>query len=54
MAAVQFALFAPYNELVELVGDFSDWKPLPMTKGADGWCAPRCPWRMVTTSTSSA
>ncbi|HVZ72772.1 MAG TPA: alpha-amylase family glycosyl hydrolase [Polyangia bacterium] len=34
---IEFALFAPYNETVELVGDFSSWKPLPMTKGADGW-----------------
>jgi 1,4-alpha-glucan branching enzyme len=37
MSDVQFALFAPYNEVVELVGDFSDWKPLPMEKGDDGW-----------------
>ncbi len=34
---IEFALFAPYNEVVELIGDFSDWKPLPMERGADGW-----------------
>ncbi len=34
---IAFALFAPYNEVVELIGDFSDWKPLPMVKGTDGW-----------------
>jgi 1,4-alpha-glucan branching enzyme len=39
-AATEFALFAPYNELVELVGDFSDWKPRAMTKSDDGW------WRL--------
>ena len=27
-ADIEFALFAPYNEVVELVGDFSAWKPL--------------------------
>jgi 1,4-alpha-glucan branching enzyme len=34
---VQFALFAPYNESVELIGDFNGWQPQPMTKGQDGW-----------------
>ncbi len=34
---VDFALFAPYNEVVELVGDFSEWKPVAMAKGTDGW-----------------
>jgi 1,4-alpha-glucan branching enzyme len=34
---IEFDLFAPYNEVVELIGDFSDWKPLPMVKGNDGW-----------------
>lgn len=37
MSSIPFALFAPYNESVQLVGDFSEWKPLPMKKGADGW-----------------
>lgn len=37
MAKIDFALLAPYNETVELIGDFSDWKPLPMKKGYDGW-----------------
>lgn len=36
-AKIEFALLAPYNENVELLGDFSDWKPLPMKKGKDGW-----------------
>jgi 1,4-alpha-glucan branching enzyme len=40
-AAVELALFAPYNEVVELVGDFSEWKPLAMHKGDDGW------WRLA-------
>jgi 1,4-alpha-glucan branching enzyme len=36
-AKIDFALLAPYNESVQLIGDFSNWEPLPMTKGADGW-----------------
>ena len=35
---VSFALFAPYNESVQLVGSFVEGPdPLPMTKGDDGW-----------------
>ena len=34
---VLFALFAPYNESVALLGEFSAWQPLPMTRGDDGW-----------------
>jgi 1,4-alpha-glucan branching enzyme len=36
-APIDFALFAPYNERVELIGDFSDWKPVAMERGDDGW-----------------
>lgn len=34
---IEFRLFAPYNEVVALVGDWSDWKPIPMQRGDDGW-----------------
>jgi len=36
-ANIELALFAPYNEVVELIGDFSGWKPLAMSRGDDGW-----------------
>lgn len=35
--AIEFALFAPYNEGAALIGDFSDWEPVAMTKGKDGY-----------------
>jgi 1,4-alpha-glucan branching enzyme len=38
---IEFALFAPCNESVALLGDFNGWQPLPMTKGADDW------WRVT-------
>ncbi|HML21096.1 MAG TPA: alpha-amylase family glycosyl hydrolase [Aggregatilinea sp.] len=34
---IPFALFAPYNEYVALVGDWNDWQPLEMERGDDGW-----------------
>src|SRR3954470_11618568 len=34
---IEFGLFAPYNEIVELIGSWNDWKPIEMTKGDDGW-----------------
>ena len=40
---IEFALFAPYNEKVELIGDFSEWSPIPMVKGDDGWWRTRVP-----------
>lgn len=33
---MEFTLFAPYNEKVELIGNWNHWKPIPMTQGADG------------------
>ena len=36
-AEVELALFAPYNETVEILGDFTDWKARPMSRGEDGW-----------------
>lgn len=36
MASIEFSLFAPYNEEAALIGDFSDWQPVPMEKGDDG------------------
>lgn len=36
-AGVELALFAPYLELVQLMGSWTDWKPVELTKGADGW-----------------
>src|SRR4051794_23199050 len=32
-----FAIFAPYNPTVQLIGDFSDWQPVEMTKDDSGW-----------------
>jgi 1,4-alpha-glucan branching enzyme len=37
---VELALFAPYNETVELKADFTGWEPRPMVRG-DGW------WRQL-------
>lgn len=37
------ALFAPYNEVVELIASWTDWQPKPMTRGDDGW------WRYEST-----
>lgn len=34
---VEVALFAPYNDTVQLVGDWTDWRPIEMRKGDDGW-----------------
>ena len=34
---IEVALLAPYNEVVEIMADFTDWVPKPMTKGIDGW-----------------
>ena len=36
MATIEFSLFAPYNEEVTLIGSFSEWQDVPMTKGEDG------------------
>lgn len=36
-AVTELALFAPHNEVVELVAQWNDWKPQPLTKGDDGW-----------------
>ena len=33
---IEFSLFAPYNKEAAIVGDFSDWKPVAMSKGEDG------------------
>ncbi len=32
-----FALHAPYNEHVALMGNWNDWEPIPMERGDDGW-----------------
>src|SRR5436190_8788763 len=34
---LEFGLFAPYNEVVQLLGSWNHWKPIEMTKGDDGW-----------------
>lgn len=33
---MEFSLFAPYNEKVELIGNWNNWKPIKMKKGDDG------------------
>ncbi|MBR8836094.1 MAG: alpha amylase C-terminal domain-containing protein [Stigonema ocellatum SAG 48.90 = DSM 106950] len=37
MASIEFNLFAPYNKASELIGSFSNWEPIPMEKGDDGY-----------------
>lgn len=37
---IELSLFAPYNDHVSLLSSWNDWKPQPMTRGADGW------WRL--------
>lgn len=34
---VPFAIFAPYNPAVQLIGSFSDWEPIELTKEPSGW-----------------
>lgn len=34
---LEIALFAPYNEVVQLIGNWNDWKPVDLEKGDDGW-----------------
>lgn len=36
MTGVVFSPFAPYNDEASVIGDFSDWKDIPMAKGDDG------------------
>ncbi len=35
--AIEFALFAPYNKEAAVTGSFSEWEPIPMEKGDDGY-----------------
>ncbi|HTO73762.1 MAG TPA: glycogen-binding domain-containing protein, partial [Gemmatimonadales bacterium] len=41
--AVEFALAAPIASRVELMGDFTDWQPVELTRGADGLWRSRLP-----------
>ena len=34
---ISFFCAAPRAKKVELIGDFNDWQPLPMTRSVDGW-----------------
>ncbi|MGL5871148.1 MAG: alpha-amylase family glycosyl hydrolase [Xenococcaceae cyanobacterium] len=34
---IEFALFAPYNNEAALIGNFSDWETIPMTKDDKGY-----------------
>lgn len=34
--AIEFKLFAPYNQGAAVIGSFSDWQDIPMQKGEDG------------------
>ncbi|MDX2229201.1 MAG: alpha-amylase family glycosyl hydrolase [Leptolyngbyaceae cyanobacterium bins.349] len=36
-SSIEFKLFAPYNKGVVLIGSFSDWQPIPLQKGDDGF-----------------
>lgn len=37
MASIEFNLFAPYNKGAALIGSFSNWEPIEMEKGDDGY-----------------
>lgn len=37
VATIELCLFAPYNEIVELLGSWNDYAPTEMTRGDDGW-----------------
>lgn len=34
---VEIALFAPYNEVVQLIGNWNDWQPIDLQRSDDGW-----------------
>ena len=34
---IELGLFAPYNERVQLLGSWTNWQPIEMNKGDDGW-----------------
>lgn len=34
---IEFSLFAPYNKEAAVIGSFSDWQPVAMEKGKDGY-----------------
>ncbi|WP_041619749.1 alpha-amylase family glycosyl hydrolase [Stanieria cyanosphaera] len=36
-SSIEFQLFAPYNKEANLIGSFSDWEPIKMEKGDDGY-----------------
>src|SRR4051794_9652378 len=40
---IELGLFAPYNETVELIGSWNDWKPTPMERQNDGWWRQQVP-----------
>ncbi len=40
---VEFKLLAPYNETVELIGDWNNWQPVPMKKDKHGYWKVRVP-----------
>lgn len=42
-ATLELCLFAPYNEIVQLLGSWNDYQPIDMTRRDDGWwCANVC------------
>jgi 1,4-alpha-glucan branching enzyme len=40
---IEFSLFAPYNEDIALLGDWSNWERIEMERGDDGWWRVRVP-----------
>jgi 1,4-alpha-glucan branching enzyme len=40
---IELGLFAPYNETVELIGSWNDWKPQPLQRQEDGWWRTKVP-----------
>lgn len=34
---VELGLFAPYNKKIQLIGSWTDWKPVDLERGEDGW-----------------
>jgi 1,4-alpha-glucan branching enzyme len=37
MGNIELALFAPYNETVQLIGSWNNWEPIKGQRGDDGW-----------------
>jgi 1,4-alpha-glucan branching enzyme len=37
LGVIELGLFAPYNEVVQVIGNWNNWQPIELTRGPDGW-----------------